>query len=164
MNGAKLLTHWIFLNIVGSLNLFTIFSSKYSPTSDSRVYGEGYIYINCNIYIRYSDIPYILQLIWFLVETVGVGQSEYLVSNMVDMLCLLLPPASGDELQGIKRGIVEQSDLIGQTLVSKSIWFKKFDYFNPWNKIPLGIWSLTLSIRKGRVGRREVHMKTNGRK
>jgi len=47
-----------------------------------------------------------------IVETVGVGQSEYLVSNMVDMLCLLLPPAGGDELQGIKRGIVEQSDLI----------------------------------------------------
>ena len=45
-------------------------------------------------------------------ETVGVGQSEYMVSNMVDMLCLLLPPAGGDELQGIKRGIVEQSDLI----------------------------------------------------
>jgi len=47
-----------------------------------------------------------------IVETVGVGQSEYMVSNMVDMLCLLLPPAGGDELQGIKRGIVEQSDLI----------------------------------------------------
>ena len=47
-------------------------------------------------------------------ETVGVGQSEYMVSNMVDMLCLLLPPAGGDELQGIKRGIVEQSDLIGR--------------------------------------------------
>ena len=31
---------------------------------------------------------------------------------MVDMFCLLLPPAGGDELQGIKRGIVEQSDLI----------------------------------------------------
>ena len=51
------------------------------------------------------------------VETVGVGQSEYLVSNMVDMLCLLLPPAGGDELQGIKRGIVEQSDLIGKVLI-----------------------------------------------
>jgi len=47
-----------------------------------------------------------------LVETVGVGQSEYLVRDMVDMFCLLLPPAGGDELQGIKRGIVEQSDLI----------------------------------------------------
>jgi len=47
-----------------------------------------------------------------IVETVGVGQSEYLVSNMVDLLCLLLPPAGGDELQGIKRGIVEQSDIV----------------------------------------------------
>ena len=47
-----------------------------------------------------------------LVETVGVGQSEYEVRDMVDMFCLLLPPAGGDELQGIKRGIVEQSDLI----------------------------------------------------
>lgn len=47
-----------------------------------------------------------------LVETVGVGQSEYLVRDMVDMFCLLLPPAGGDELQGIKRGIVEQVDLI----------------------------------------------------
>ena len=46
-----------------------------------------------------------------------MGQSEYLVSNMVDMLCLLLPPAGGDELQGIKRGIVEQSDLIGKVLI-----------------------------------------------
>ena len=47
-----------------------------------------------------------------IVETVGVGQSEYIVESMVDMFCLLLPPAGGDELQGIKRGIVEQSDLI----------------------------------------------------
>merc|ERR550519_2021470 len=47
-----------------------------------------------------------------LVETGGVGQSEYMVRDMVDMFCLLLPPAGGDELQGIKRGIVEQSDLI----------------------------------------------------
>jgi len=47
-----------------------------------------------------------------LVETVGVGQSEFLVSDMVDMFCLILPPAGGDELQGLKRGIVEQSDLI----------------------------------------------------
>ena len=47
-----------------------------------------------------------------LIETVGVGQSEYLVSDMVDALCLLLPPAGGDELQGIKRGIIEQCDLV----------------------------------------------------
>jgi LAO/AO transport system kinase len=41
-----------------------------------------------------------------------VGQSEYLVSDMVDIFCLLIPPAGGDELQGLKRGIVEQCDLI----------------------------------------------------
>ena len=52
---------------------------------------------------------------WLIaVETMGVGQSEYIVTNMVDLLVLLLPPAGGDELQGIKRGIVEQSDLIGR--------------------------------------------------
>ncbi|KAG1710485.1 Methylmalonic aciduria type A, mitochondrial [Nymphon striatum] len=47
-----------------------------------------------------------------IVETVGVGQSEFKVADMVDMFCLLIPPAGGDELQGIKRGIVELSDLI----------------------------------------------------
>ena len=47
-----------------------------------------------------------------LVETVGVGQSEHLVSDMVDSLCLILPPAGGDELQGIKRGIIEQCDMV----------------------------------------------------
>ena len=47
-----------------------------------------------------------------LVETVGVGQSEYLVSDMVDAFCLILSPAGGDELQGIKRGIIELCDLV----------------------------------------------------
>lgn len=47
-----------------------------------------------------------------LVETVGVGQSETLVHNMVDFFLLLLLPGAGDELQGIKRGIVEMADLI----------------------------------------------------
>ncbi|XP_073432246.1 methylmalonic aciduria type A protein, mitochondrial [Dendrobates tinctorius] len=47
-----------------------------------------------------------------LVETVGVGQSEFAVADMVDMFVLLLPPAGGDELQGIKRGIVEMADLV----------------------------------------------------
>ena len=47
-----------------------------------------------------------------LVETVGVGQSETMVAEMVDMFVLLVPPAGGDELQGMKRGIVELSDLI----------------------------------------------------
>ena len=36
-----------------------------------------------------------------LVETVGVGQSEYAVADMVDTFCLLLPPTAGDELQGM---------------------------------------------------------------
>ncbi len=70
--------------------------------------GGGYLCSKCQT--GDSTVNFIL----VLVETVGVGQSEYMVSNMVDMLCLLLPPAGGDELQGIKRGIVEQSDLIGK--------------------------------------------------
>lgn len=52
-----------------------------------------------------------------LVETVGVGQSETTVSRMTDMFLLLLQPAGGDELQGIKRGIVELADMI---LVNKA--------------------------------------------
>ncbi len=47
-----------------------------------------------------------------VVETVGVGQSETAVADMVDMFLLLLLPAGGDELQGIKRGIVELADLL----------------------------------------------------
>lgn len=47
-----------------------------------------------------------------LVETVGVGQSETMVHNMVDFFLLLLLPGAGDDLQGIKRGIVEMADLI----------------------------------------------------
>ncbi|HMM15698.1 MAG TPA: methylmalonyl Co-A mutase-associated GTPase MeaB [Parvibaculum sp.] len=47
-----------------------------------------------------------------LIETVGVGQSETSVADMVDMFLLLLSPGGGDELQGIKRGIMELADLI----------------------------------------------------
>jgi LAO/AO transport system kinase len=47
-----------------------------------------------------------------LVETVGVGQSEVAVDAMVDLFLLLLAPGGGDELQGIKRGIVELADLV----------------------------------------------------
>ncbi len=47
-----------------------------------------------------------------LVETVGVGQSEFAVHSMTDFFLLLLIPGAGDELQGIKRGIVEMADLI----------------------------------------------------
>jgi LAO/AO transport system kinase len=47
-----------------------------------------------------------------LVETVGVGQSETAVADMTDLFLLLLLPGGGDELQGIKRGIVELADII----------------------------------------------------
>ena len=46
-----------------------------------------------------------------VVETVGVGQSEVAVARMVDIFVLLVPPGSGDELQGIKRGIMELADV-----------------------------------------------------
>ncbi len=45
-----------------------------------------------------------------LVETVGVGQSETMVKEMVDYFLLLMLAGSGDELQGIKRGIMEMAD------------------------------------------------------
>lgn len=47
-----------------------------------------------------------------LVETVGVGQSEVLVHSMVDVFLLLMLAGAGDELQGIKRGIMELADLL----------------------------------------------------
>jgi len=52
-----------------------------------------------------------------IVETVGVGQSETRVAEMTDMFVLLLLPGGGDELQGIKRGIMELADLV---LVNKA--------------------------------------------
>ena len=52
-----------------------------------------------------------------LIETVGVGQSETTVAEMSDLFLLLLAPAGGDELQGVKRGIMEIADLI---LVNKA--------------------------------------------
>ena len=52
-----------------------------------------------------------------LIETVGVGQSETMVSAMADIFVLLIAPAGGDELQGVKRGIMEMADLV---LVNKA--------------------------------------------
>ena len=52
-----------------------------------------------------------------LIETVGVGQSETMVSELCDIFVLLMAPAGGDELQGVKRGIMEMADLI---LVNKA--------------------------------------------
>jgi LAO/AO transport system kinase len=47
-----------------------------------------------------------------IVETVGVGQAETMVHAMTDFFLLLMVPGTGDELQGIKRGIIEMADLI----------------------------------------------------
>ncbi len=52
-----------------------------------------------------------------LIETVGVGQSETVVAEICDLFVLLLAPAGGDELQGVKRGIMEMADIV---LVNKA--------------------------------------------
>lgn len=67
---------------------------------------------------------------YIIVETVGVGQSEVAVSDITDHLMLLMQPASGDELQGIKRGILElanslvvnkaDGDLLTKAKISKA--------------------------------------------
>jgi LAO/AO transport system kinase len=49
---------------------------------------------------------------YVLVETVGVGQSETTVAHMVDIFIMLLQPGAGDDLQGIKRGILEVVDMV----------------------------------------------------
>ena len=85
---------------------------------------------------------------WVFIETVGVGQSETIVHTLVDCLVLLLLPGGGDELQGIKRGIVEMADIIAihkadqnrQTLAEQSkrayqqavqLFLPKFDQWKP---------------------------------
>ncbi|KAF2368632.1 SIMIBI class G3E GTPase ArgK/MeaB, partial [Trinorchestia longiramus] len=52
-----------------------------------------------------------------IVETVGVGQSEVSVADMVDLFGLVIAPGGGDELQGLKKGIVEMCDMV---IVNKS--------------------------------------------
>jgi LAO/AO transport system kinase len=47
-----------------------------------------------------------------LVETIGVGQSEIAVADMTDFFLLLMLPGAGDELQGLKKGVVELADMI----------------------------------------------------
>jgi len=54
---------------------------------------------------------------YIFIETVGVGQSEVVVRQMVDCFILLLLPGAGDDLQGIKKGIMEMADII---LINKS--------------------------------------------
>lgn len=69
-----------------------------------------------------------------IVETVGAGQSEYNLSNVVDIFILLVSPTCGDEIQGIKRGIIEKADII---LITKSdgdlkslAWQTKSEYMS----------------------------------
>jgi LAO/AO transport system kinase len=47
-----------------------------------------------------------------IVETVGIGQSEMAVRSLVDFFCVLLQPGAGDELQGLKRGVLELADVL----------------------------------------------------
>ncbi|HEX2581502.1 MAG TPA: methylmalonyl Co-A mutase-associated GTPase MeaB [Dongiaceae bacterium] len=49
---------------------------------------------------------------WIIVETIGIGQSEIAVAGMTDAFIALTPPGAGDELQGMKRGIMEFADLL----------------------------------------------------
>jgi LAO/AO transport system kinase len=46
------------------------------------------------------------------IETVGLGQSEIMIDQTSDMLLLLVPPGGGDELQGVKKGIMEVADVV----------------------------------------------------
>lgn len=64
---------------------------------------------------RTRDVMVLVEAAGFdvvLIETVGVGQSETTVAGMVDLFMLLLAPAGGDDLQGIKKGVVELADLV----------------------------------------------------
>lgn len=82
-----------------------------------------------------------------LVETVGVGQSEYLVQSMTDMFLLLAITGGGDELQGMKRGIMEWVDFLvinkadGQNKTQaekvKKLYKQSFDLLHPEKEIPL---------------------------
>jgi len=74
-----------------------------------------------------------------LIETVGVGQSETAVHSMVDMFVLLVLATAGDELQGIKRGIMEMADLVvinkddgdnaSYTKISKASYYQALHMF-----------------------------------
>lgn len=75
-----------------------------------------------------------------IVETVGVGQSEISIESMVDYVLLLMLPGSGDELQGIKRGIMEIADGIAVSKIDgvpeKSILFSKAACESALNLLP----------------------------
>jgi LAO/AO transport system kinase len=104
-----------------------------------------------------------------LIETVGVGQSETAVHSMVDFFLLLMLAGAGDELQGIKRGIMEMADLIainkadGENLQKAQI--AKAEYENALHLMPQppSGWNpevLTCSALDGR-GIKEIWNKIN---
>ncbi|WP_319533690.1 methylmalonyl Co-A mutase-associated GTPase MeaB [uncultured Cohaesibacter sp.] len=57
-----------------------------------------------------------------LVETVGIGQSETTVADMVDFFLVLMLPGAGDELQGIKKGVLEIADMIAVNKADGDNW------------------------------------------
>lgn len=64
---------------------------------------------------RTRDVALLCEAVGFdviLIETVGVGQSETEVAGLADMTLLLIAPGGGDELQGVKRGLMERADLL----------------------------------------------------
>jgi LAO/AO transport system kinase len=86
-----------------------------------------------------------------IVETVGAGQSETAVAEMVDMFVLILPPAAGDELQGLKRGVIELADLV---LINKAdgelldhAHRAAADYANALHLVPPGVRGWEVPVR-----------------
>ena len=74
--------------------------------SGSSLGGVGYKTRECILLCEAAGYDIVI------VETIGVGQSETMVHAMTDFFLLLMLPGTGDELQGIKRGIIEMADLI----------------------------------------------------
>ena len=77
------------------------------PSSNGGTFGGLAAYTDDVVSLcRAADYDFVI------VETVGLGQSEVEIAKSVDMMILVLPPASGDELQGVKKGIMEVADMI----------------------------------------------------
>lgn len=94
-----------------------------------------------------------------LVETVGVGQSETLVADMVDIFLVLVLAGAGDELQGIKRGILELADIvavnkadgnnINATQIARAEYERAFNLFRPHGHAPWDPRAVTCSALTG---------------
>jgi LAO/AO transport system kinase len=93
-----------------------------------------------------------------LIETVGVGQSEIMVADVVDFFLVLLLPGAGDELQGIKKGILELADLVainkadGEYL-ERALQTQK-EYANALRYLPTRsqVWQPPVIVTSGRTG------------